>query len=611
MKFPLSKRSAAFFWFFLALSFSSFGQFSTQEQIDSLYEEGFSLRNGPIDSAFTLVKESAKQSKKNGYRLGEIRADVFAILYFAKKGKLDTALVIQNNVMNFFENHSELRGTFQEGFALYNSGILKWRGQKLSEAKAHYLRALEIFEKLQDTYYIPSTYSRLGLLEMNMNNYSGALTLFIKSYEMKVNSELPPSDYAPELANIATVYSRMGMEEEAFRYLHKSLQLEKERKNYQNIARAYAGFGALYNPKNIDSAIYYYNKAYKTALNHGHIKTAGITKYNLAAILKDQGKYRASINAMEEIRHQIDGFDYQDLNADIRILLAENYLRLSELDNAIKYGYEAFAESKKTGIKRRSYLSANILGRAYDSKSQIDSALFYTRLEYTYKDSVYNNENQSQIAILNSRLNNLEIQKELQVMEKQKELDKTSRLLLLTSLVALTAILSLVVLLLLYRHKSNQRKQQQIKLLHEKEIREKEHQLRQQTLYMINMNNGVSMVETQLSDLKDKKVIAGGDVQKVLSNIKINKAVDKEWENFDNYFGVIHSKFYENLKEKHPSLSIQARRLAALVKIDLSNREIAQILNISQPSAKMSRYRLKSKLELGENDDLAQYLREI
>lgn len=589
----------------------SYGQTPTIAKIDSLYNLGFELRNGPLDSAFNLIRESGKLSEAVGYPTGELKAEIFSIFFFARKGRLDTARIIEARVMKSFNSNTELKGTFQEALAFYYAGIVKLRGQELPQAKVYYLKALAIFKKLKDEYYIGSTFSRLGSIELNLSNYSEALELFVISYEMKVAANRPPGEYAPELANISNVYFRMGLKENAFDYARRGLTLEQERGNHLNIARSFMNIGSLHGSGNSDSALFYYNAAYKTANDNGFIKTAALAKYNRSLLLRNLGRHEQSIIEMEELLEEVKVHNYFGMNTNIYALLAENYFRKGNVEKTILHGQISLKLSKESRSKRHIYRAAKILGMAHEKELNNDSVLFYTKMYYTYRDSVFSMKNQSKITTLNTRLDNLEIQKEIEILEKQKQLDETSKLLLITSLVALGVIFILIVALLVFRQKNKHKKQLLRDLETEKEMKDREQELQQQTLHMINMNHSISEVENQLLEIKEKPVISGGDMQRVLSNIKMNKSIEREWENFDTYFGKMHRGFYETLGEKHPDLSIQNKRLAALIKVELSNREIGQILNISHSSVKMGRYRLKTKVGLKEKDKLTDYLKSV
>lgn len=594
---------------YLSIQYSS-GQTSSIETIDSLYEIGFRLRNGPIDSAFHLIKKSGEISVLENHSFGILRSQIFSLFYYGRKGQLDTAELILHNVMMSLNHENELIGTKKEGLAYYYAGVVKWRAMKLAESKSYYIKALEVFERLNDQYYIPTTYSRLGLIELNQSNYPKALELFVKAYEMKLGSNRPSYEYAPELANIARVYQRMGLDSSALLYARKSLVLEISRQNHLNAARNLLIIGATHNSNNTDSSIYYYTKAFETASTYGFIKTAIIAKYEIAKVLSKDGEF-ANSNKILKKMIDLNKESYSDLKLDITLLLATNYFNLLDIENAIEYGKISFELSLKSGARLISFESADLLSKCFEVVRKPDSVIYFMKQYHEIKESVYNQKNQAQIASLNADLENLNIQKEIEILEKEKELESANAALLTISLIAFVIVATLIIGLMIYRFKSNQRKERLRSLQLERDKEELDEELYNQTMHMINLNNSISEIQSSLAGIRTKAFITRDDVQSILSNIKMNKTVEKEWKNFDTYFGKKYKNFYENLISKHPELSVQNRRLAALVRIDLNNKEVAQILNISHNSAKMGRYRLKSKLGLEEKEDLTKYLLEF
>ena len=65
------------------------------------------------------------------------------------------------------------------------------------------------------------------------------------------------------------------------------------------------------------------------------------------------------------------------------------------------------------------------------------------------------------------------------------------------------------------------------------------------------------------------------------------------------------------LNERFPDLTINDKRLCALLAIDLSTKDIAAIINISPESVKKSRYRLRKKLQLETEDGLSEFLKNL
>jgi DNA-binding CsgD family transcriptional regulator len=84
--------------------------------------------------------------------------------------------------------------------------------------------------------------------------------------------------------------------------------------------------------------------------------------------------------------------------------------------------------------------------------------------------------------------------------------------------------------------------------------------------------------------------------------------VDDDWEHFSRNFDRVHSDFLKRLAEKHDHLSPNDYRLCAYLRMNLSTKEIASLMNISVRGVEASRYRLRKRLNLETDTNLTDYL---
>lgn len=83
---------------------------------------------------------------------------------------------------------------------------------------------------------------------------------------------------------------------------------------------------------------------------------------------------------------------------------------------------------------------------------------------------------------------------------------------------------------------------------------------------------------------------------------------DSDWEQFAIHFDQVHNKFLHNLKEKYPGLTPSDLKISAYIKMNLSSKEIAQLLNISLKGVEIARYRLRKKLQLESSVNLTDFI---
>lgn len=83
------------------------------------------------------------------------------------------------------------------------------------------------------------------------------------------------------------------------------------------------------------------------------------------------------------------------------------------------------------------------------------------------------------------------------------------------------------------------------------------------------------------------------------------------WKEFNLYFNEVDKEFIQILSARHPGLTSNDLRLCALIRLGLTTKEIASLLNISVRGVEQGRYRLKKRLELNQDQPLLKYISEV
>jgi DNA-binding CsgD family transcriptional regulator len=91
---------------------------------------------------------------------------------------------------------------------------------------------------------------------------------------------------------------------------------------------------------------------------------------------------------------------------------------------------------------------------------------------------------------------------------------------------------------------------------------------------------------------------------------KINRSIDtdKQWEVFESHFENVHEEFLSRLKENYPDLTPRELKLCAYLRLNISSKEIANLMNISVRGVEISRYRLRKKLQLDHDTNLTDFI---
>ncbi len=146
------------------------------------------------------------------------------------------------------------------------------------------------------------------------------------------------------------------------------------------------------------------------------------------------------------------------------------------------------------------------------------------------------------------------------------------------------------------------------------EVDRKNAQLSAALLQSAHKNNSLNELKKQLAELSqqgDAEPKRKREIRRLVR--KIDSELDSEdyWEQFQLSFDQVHQQFSHKLHEHHPQLSPNDIRLCCLLRISMTNREIASIQNISLGAVEKSKYRLKKKLGLDKEDDLNLYIMEF
>ena len=83
---------------------------------------------------------------------------------------------------------------------------------------------------------------------------------------------------------------------------------------------------------------------------------------------------------------------------------------------------------------------------------------------------------------------------------------------------------------------------------------------------------------------------------------------ENTWNIFKEAFDSADNNFLKKVKESHPSLTPNDLRLCAYLRLNLSSKEIAPLLNISARSIEIKRYRLRKKMNLPHETGLVEYI---
>ncbi|WP_298121569.1 triple tyrosine motif-containing protein [Flavobacterium sp.] len=165
---------------------------------------------------------------------------------------------------------------------------------------------------------------------------------------------------------------------------------------------------------------------------------------------------------------------------------------------------------------------------------------------------------------------------------------------------------------LLLEIKELENEQQLMKIRNEQlsqDFEAKNKELAVSTMSLIKKDELLSLIKEDLKKSTDES--NNRSIKSVISTITKNISEEDSWNVFKEAFDTADKDFLKKIKQAHPSLTPNDLRLCAYLRLNLSSKEIAPLLNISVRSIEIKRYRLRKKMDLPHEKGLVEYILSI
>ncbi|MEP3208750.1 MAG: tetratricopeptide repeat protein [Maribacter sp.] len=612
------------FWFLFVCVISPPGYAQQNQKLDSLLNvlkthEEDTLKVATLEELFLeelysdpgkakkYIEQSLTLSKKLDFSDGEGFANYYlGAGYYQTIGKNDSARYYINEALSVFKRikHKEYivkmtnalgvveytAGNYQKAIEYYNTGIEYSRENKHWDNLANRLGNKSLAYITKGDYNLGVKYSIESLkLFDSLSSKSNTLQLKIHT----------------ATAAVRVGYAEMGLEnyEEALKYFNRALHIYNNIDDVVHMGHTYSDIGNVHlELGNYDAAIENYMKTLAIAKEKEVPIMRGYVLVNLGKAYKHKNNYEKALSILEEglpINKEFGTKD--DLALNLK-QLGHTLMKKGDRDVALSYFNKSVALADSIG-------AAEILSESYLNRAEVYAELkdyqnayvdqkkhqFINDSIFTFKKSqqieelrtIYDTEKKEQQIALQER--------EITVLEQQKKISAQQKLLLGGGL--LFSLLGFYGL----RQKMKRNKIEKEKVDAELEFKRKE--LTTHALNLARKNETLENLKSKAEELKEKEN-AGSGYNQLIRSINFDLQDDNNWENFSRYFEEVHKDFNSKVKTKYPDVTSNELRLLALLKMNLSSKEIANILNISGDGIKKARYRLRKKLDLTTEDSL-------
>lgn len=140
----------------------------------------------------------------------------------------------------------------------------------------------------------------------------------------------------------------------------------------------------------------------------------------------------------------------------------------------------------------------------------------------------------------------------------------------------------------------------------EKDIESKNRELAVSAMSTLKRNEFLNDIKKGLEELSDHP-----RAKSLIKTIDAKLSGEDDWRFFEEAFENADQEFFKKLKSKHPKLTPNDLKLCAYLRLNLSSKEIAPLLNISVHSVEVKRYRLRKKMKLTRKQNVVEYIIEL
>ncbi|WCO03254.1 helix-turn-helix transcriptional regulator [Psychroserpens ponticola] len=467
-----------------------------------------------------------------------------------------------------------------------------------------------------------------SILMINLNSIKAQVLMEQGKYVLSLDKALKATElsklvndsiqYADNLALVGNNNQALGNNEVALDYLKESLIIYRiyedtyfESQAAKDIAEVYAGKS----PVEIDSAKFYFNSSVTLArdINTPYIEMQALNSF---------GEFLLNINEFERSKDifsqsQIITNQLKDDFSQSRIDLALGKMYYSEkkYNQALTKTKEALKLKQQIGLLPGAIEANQYLSKIYKAKGDFKIALQYQEDYTTLADSLYNKEKAIKFDELQTKFDTEKKEaeiafqnKEIEALNVKAENDKLTKMLYGIGMFSFLAISGLLYFGFKQRIKKNKIERDKQEEIYKQEIAFKKKELASQTLHLVQKSSFIQELKENLEKIKQSPELFKVEFRRLVMLLKKESAEDKDWEVFKSYFSEVHNNFDQKIKAISEDITEKEIRLASFLRMNLSTKEIATMLNVLPDSVLKSKYRLKKKLQLNKEDDLTQFL---
>lgn len=486
--------------------------------------------------------------------------------------------------------------------ALSNKGYILNVNGEYASALHCYLEAYTIYKSSSN--YIETGFAcyRLGMVYKNLGDYSKATEFCMEGLRV-----FEKTDRKEGLALIyrimGSIYKYQGNIEKSLYYYFSGLELNEETGNSQGIANSYNNIGVVYFiGGEFDKALAYYQRSLEINLELNSINEAAINYGNIGSFYLETGRPDSALYYFDKKYDAATRINSKRIIVTTMEAYGYYYFKMADYPAAVRYYYDALELSRSIGTMENTKSILEKLSDLYLEISDYQNALKAYTSFVSVKDSLINNEVLQRIRQLEMEYAFEKDRDGLKLLEERRKLH-----MLIAASMFMISTLFLWLLFINTRVKLKRRKLDQKRLELDKknlqdEIFYKNKELTSKAIFVAEKNELITKMIARLNMLMNSPGEKNTAIKEIIKELKVHSNL-KVWDEFEYVFVQVHPDFFGKLGNRFPALTPNEKRLSALLRLNISTKDVSNITHQSVHSLTVARTRLRRKLGLANTSE--------
>lgn len=356
--------------------------------------------------------------------------------------------------------------------------------------------------------------------------------------------------------------------------------------------------------RQLDKAVVYFNNALNISRQHKDTAWIAIARGNIGSVLFLQGNYARALPYI--ITDYTTSLKYgEKVNAALALL---RLIRISMAANDIKKASQQLSEAGdlikgiRDGLKLRIDLY-DLKAQLYERSGDLNNAIAYRKSMEQARDSLQQRNNVAAVERVRLGWEMANHQLMLDKLKNEAEIGKLKRNLIIMGLVTMV-----IISVLIYNQQMLKVRKDKSILISEKQQVDEElkNAASALLLYTESLRKKNAVIEYFRKEITrlEKQVENKDEAENLEKLMQAHIMTDENWDEFRTLFAKVHTGFFSYIKNNFPGLSGADTRILTLMKLQLSNREMANMLGITVEGIKKAKQRLRKKMSLPNDTDI-------